>query len=286
VSNQKINDMPIYIDQSPEQQELMPTSSSNGIISMWEYAKGWYDFNMFFRDGNFNSLGQRLLLPWNVFSAWVTKECSDNGIPADRAVVCFFHGMRNGNLVTGLSVISAGATLVRGVNISIPTGNTPSHEITPSGSTVTQNGTVVPTHVIAPVSSWTSERQSYMSSVRAHKSPALPSTLNFQPLDGNDPLIVMFPWELEIKILAQQNSANANSYLVISDFCPFVSPGNRPTVFQAEYYHSKSLHIAQLSGTVMVDRLAPMNSATLVQFTNNGLDYGNLCPPLCDAVKF
>lgn len=263
-----------------------------------DYFRGIANFNRFFRERTtHNPIGTILLVPWASFESEVEQERIALGIAIDRTVVAFFHGLdENKKVRTGFSVFGVERDIVESVEIDInmPIADQrifPKFEIVEDTNIVSYSGTNRRIHKIQKAEKPWDFACSYFAKVQVHRAPEISSNPTFADVDQcEDSRKIMFPWKREIMELERSNRVISKTpYLIISDFTSFIVNGQTRVIVKGEngYYHSKAMHIGSLDTTnVITDELNTGNSVLLVNFQGQALDYGNMCPPLCDRVRF
>jgi hypothetical protein len=281
--------MPIFLSQtkSDKDNEFL----QEPVLTIHEFFEGWFNFNCYFGVSSKQNLGKKLLIDWRVMKSFVTAQCASKNIPLANAVVGFYHGLNHSNsLETGLCVFGTPEPIVRGVQQLVSIPQLPDNILRASATNMTYLGLPSPLHQIQPVSSW-DEGINY-ETIHVHRSPEYPHSLsfqNFQPLE--DPKIVMFPWQAELLKLASDNGVDesGNYFLIVSDYANYVDTSVPSRVIvggSSGYYHSKSLHVGVLRNNEILDLLAHQNAVSVPNFRSSAIDYGNMCPPLCDRVRF
>jgi hypothetical protein len=285
--------MPIKINDD-NKNKLVPE------LTRAEYLAGIASFNRFFREKiNISPIGTILLVPWASFESTVETKRRDLGITPERTVVAFFHGLdENKKVRTGFSVFGVENDIAEGIEIDIivPAAaqrDTPEFEIIEdeiSGS-VMYNGANRRKQMIRSTQRPWNYSGLYFRNVQVHRAPIdspTPIFSNVNPLE--DSKMVLFPWKREIMVLERSNRVSSKTpYLIISDYTSFIIDNvTRVRVAGVDgYYHSKAMHIGNLdTSNVITDELNIGNSVLVVNFQGKALDYGNMCPPLCDRVRF
>lgn len=288
--------------------EISSDSSNKGYfnqqvpsISRDEYLTGIDNFNFCFTYDDVGNKGTAILIPWQSFAQKVELEIQ--AIPnlhEDQAVVAFYHGYdtHNNKVRVGFRVfeINTRANADGEYHIMYPNRETrsfPSHEFLQEGDMVRFRGSNILANSISnELSSWPFSQNYFNPLMKVHRSPRRPVTMSFNPVsEQEDPKMVIFPWINEISKMADDNTVPASheKYLIISDFTPFIEDGATRVKIAGDdgYYHSKSLHIGSKDPNGVIDELNKAGcSVCFPNFTNLGLDYGNLCPPRCGEVKF
>ncbi|MBI1267217.1 MAG: hypothetical protein GC193_07295 [Cryomorphaceae bacterium] len=267
-------------------------------LSRVEYMNGVSNFQRLFREKVSNQpMGSKILVPWDIFKAHVIQRLKDLHISSEKAVIAFFIGLdADLKVKTGLSVFGVENDIVEGVdnNILIPSNGQriePQFEFEEISTMVNYNGASERTHAISASTSPWKYASDYFSIVQRHRAPINPATPNFQDVHPHeDARIVLFPWEKEVVALERANPLiGKRPYLIISDYTSFVINGaTRVRVNGANgYYHSKAMHIGGLDNlNSLTDELNVGSAVVLTYFQGRAIDYGNLCPPLCDHVRF
>lgn len=269
-------------------------STPEPVLPIFQYYEGFYSFNCYFGMENRRNIGTRNLIDWTVFSDWVRSQIDHLQITPDKAVICLYHGLNNAEEIqTGIRVIGADTVIVRGTESAALIPREPSHRLTLTGPEVKYLGNQKRTCEIVELTEPWTDLNGYKNNMYVHRYPAYPERLSFkQFVTKVDIEIVMFPWSIEVMLLASQNLVQNldNGFLVISDYASYVDKSMTETRLVVDgpsgFYHSKSLHMARLINNEVVDLLSPMNSVSVINFKNQALDYGNMCPPLCDRVRF